>query len=109
MKKSLYIAFILITSFIFNNQTLADSKDQDCVRTIKKHGFLSRAQFQCGFNDYSNEMLQAAKACSHVLSDELLEQSLKSGMKIFDRNENERGHNELCEDILRDFPNMLRR
>jgi hypothetical protein len=89
----------------------ADSipSDEVCVSIIKTHGFLSRAQFQCGFEYYSNEMIQEAKTCSETLPENEKRGLLKLGMQLFDRNEKERGHVQICEDILRDFPKILRK
>ena len=80
-----------------------------CERILQTHGFLSRAQFQCHYRYYSMSMLQEAKACSANLSEERVKEIVGTGMKSFDRNESERGHDKLCRDILKDFGNFIRR
>ena len=107
MKNKLVLACILLNTVTWNSLVLADTEKISCINIIKTHGFLSRAQFQCGFNNYSNEMIQSAKTCSQNLAKDQIEESLKSGMQTFDRNEKERGHNQMCQDILRDFPNHI--
>jgi hypothetical protein len=83
--------------------------DETCVSIIKSHGFLSRAQFQCRFEYYSNEMIQEAKTCSETLPENEKRGLLKLGMQLFDHNEKERGHVQICEDNLSDFPKILRK
>jgi hypothetical protein len=80
-----------------------------CEDILKTHGFLSRAQFQCGYEYYSDEMMQEAKACSDTLTENERRELLKFGMQLFDRNEKERGHVQICDDILQDFPNIIRK
>ena len=79
----------------------------DCPTTIRTHGFLSRAQFQCGFASYSNEMMQAARACTQKVSASQMKEILAAGMQTFDRNEKAIGHTQLCRNILRDFANFV--
>lgn len=57
---------------------------------------------------YSNEMLQAAKDCSATITDDERLEALKSGMQAFDRHEKERGHDYVCYDVLKTFPNIVR-
>ena len=109
MKKKTALAWILANTVIWSVQALANTENSNCVNIIKTHGFLSRAQFQCGFKYYSNEMMQEAKACSQTLPEKESMELLKFGMQSFDRNEMERGHIQLCEDILHSFPNILRK
>jgi hypothetical protein len=78
-----------------------------CENIMKTHGFLSRAQFQCGFRAYSNDMMASAKKCSQGMSEHLIQELLKSGMETFDRVEHERGHEQICQDILADFPGIV--
>jgi hypothetical protein len=87
----------------------SSSPKPDCVGILKTHGFLSRAQFQCGFNHYSEEMLQKAKVCAQTLKEAEMKALVASGMQTFDRNERERGHAEICKEVLRDFPNIIRK
>lgn len=81
--------------------------DVDCTTFMKTHGFLSRAQFQCGFSHYSDKLMQTARACAKRLDKSMLNSLLMSGMETFDRNEKERGHDQICEAILNDFAGMV--
>lgn len=81
----------------------------DCRQTIEAHGFLSRAQFQCGFRSYSREMLDMARVCGRTLGDETSQQLLRSGMEMYDFNEGKVGRQAMCRDVLQRFPGVVRR
>ena len=81
----------------------------DCEALMKSHGFASRAQFQCGFDRYSEDMLRQAKECGGYMSEARLQEKLTEGMKLFDRNEKERGHKQMCGDVLRTIPRIVGR
>jgi hypothetical protein len=81
----------------------------DCEKFVKIHAFLSRAQFQCGFSKYAEDMMAQAKDCGQHMSEKRLDQSLASGMKLFDQREKERGHNQMCADVLDSFPQAVSR
>jgi hypothetical protein len=81
----------------------------DCAKLMKTHGFLSRAQFQCGFKYYSNDMMETARSCYQTLGEDPAKEALTSGMHTFDRNEKELGHARLCKDVLKDFSNIVRK
>jgi hypothetical protein len=80
-----------------------------CIQTIKTHGFLSRAQFQCRYTKYANSMMDAARLCYGKLSDADRKEALRAGMATFDLNEREKGHEALCQDILIKFPKTVAR
>jgi hypothetical protein len=82
--------------------------NSDCERTMKSHGFLSRAQFQCGFDDYSADMMEKAKGCAQQIDKAAVSEALKEGASVFDANEQKQGHVQICGDILRDFSNVVR-
>ena len=82
--------------------------DAECQKILKAHGFLSRAQFQCGFREYSNEMIESARRCAQRLNKTVSKDLLSSGMATFDENEREKGHKLLCEEILSQFPGIVR-
>ena len=82
---------------------------ESCNSTLRTHGFLSRAQFQCGFRHYNEQMIEAARSCSDGRSENDIQAAMLGGMKLFDQNESERGHSKVCRDILKDFPNIVRR
>jgi hypothetical protein len=84
----------------------ATAAGADCSGILKTHGFLSRAQFQCGFGKYSEEMTEAARTCRNTVGDKSKDLIL-SGMQTFDRNEKERGRSQLCRDVLSSFAGMI--
>jgi hypothetical protein len=87
---------------------VSGTADKTCLKTLKTHAFLTRAQFQCGFGKYSSKLIEDARACLRVLTDVQVEEQIKSGMAFFDNQEKEKGHAQICEDILKDFPSYVR-
>lgn len=83
--------------------------DEDCSDLLKFRGFLIRAQAQCGYKFRSDSLLQKAKQCSSRTSQEKMEEINSEGMSTFDRNEKERGHAKVCADVLKDFPEVVRK
>ena len=81
----------------------------DCEKLIGMHGMLTRAQFQCNFSKYSNELLDEAKRCIEVLGSDAAEKHLRSGMELFDYNEGKRGHDAMCKSVLANFPTYVRK
>jgi hypothetical protein len=81
----------------------------DCGEFVKIHSFLSRAQFQCGFSKYSNNMMAQAKECGTNMNEAKLDESLAAGIKLFDTREAERGRKQMCSDVLKSFPEALAR
>jgi|SRR5271166_744120 len=65
-----------------------------CTEILKTHGFLSRAQFQCDFREYSQNMINAAKECSRLFKPAKVKELLMSGMRTFDERESEKGSRE---------------
>jgi hypothetical protein len=80
---------------------------QECRRIVETHGFLTRAQFQCGFRRYNKKMLAAAKTCSNYFNASELRHLIVSGMKTFDRNERGKGRRTLCAEVLKSFPKVV--
>jgi hypothetical protein len=70
--------------------------EEDCHKTLRLHGLLSRAQFQCRFSDYSAIMMGAARRCFAAVGASAAESDITAGMKLFDRNEREQGHAVEC-------------
>jgi hypothetical protein len=89
------------------SQTTAQS-DNECQSILKTHGFLSRAQFQCHFSGYSSEMVESARQCAQRFNETFTKELLNHGMTVFDENEQEKGHKSLCEEILANFPGIVR-
>lgn len=81
----------------------------DCEKFLKTHGFLSRAQFQCGFEKYPQDYIEQARGCAAHLSEARLNEGLASGMKTFDDRESEEGRKPLCQRVFKSFPNVFGR
>jgi hypothetical protein len=81
---------------------------EDCSKTIKLHGYLSRAQFQCGFNSYSEIMMSAAKRCAPQIGDAATQTELRSGMTLFDQEERQRGHAAECRAVATQYSGFVR-
>lgn len=90
-------------------QAASPEPKEDCKTLLRTHGFLSRAQFQCGYRSYSQSMLNSARACGPRMSEQDVKAALRAGMETFDRSESQRGHKSLCDEILRKFPNVVRK
>jgi hypothetical protein len=80
----------------------------ECESIVRTHAFLSRAQFRCEFQRYSQEMIDAARRCSSEIPEGRRSELLRDGMELFDYNEQNRGGRAaLCARILRDFPKVV--
>lgn len=93
----------------FLGLNLPSKQKVDCEQLIELHGMLSRAQFQCNFSKYANSMLDDAKKCAAVIGQEAAKKQLQSGMELFDYNEQRRGHDAMCQSVLTNFPNFIRK
>jgi hypothetical protein len=80
-----------------------------CERVIRVHGMLTRAQFQCNFSKYNTILIDESRRCSPVVGEGNVEDLLRDGMALFDKNEKERGRKALCRSVLSEFPNFVRR
>lgn len=81
----------------------------DCEKMLKTHGFLSRAQFQCGFDKYPQAYVDQARECAAHLSEARMEEGLSAGIKVFDARESEEGRTALCKRVKASFPNVFGR
>jgi tetratricopeptide (TPR) repeat protein len=109
---TLRVGAALVTGLVLaagpaDNGVAEPAGGKDCGAMLQLQGFLSRAQFQCGFREYSTELLQAARGCAQKLSKAQVKSILASGMQAFDRNEKDRGHEQLCRDVERDFAGTI--
>lgn len=95
MKVAVVIGLCLASSAAF-----AD----DCGQILRTHGFLSRAQFQCGFKDYDAALMASAKACSAETPPAEAKKALLSGMENFDSNERQAGHAKVCSYLESKYP-----
>lgn len=81
-----------------------------CEKTLRIHGFLTRAQFQCGYTSYSQDLIDRARKCVRKFFDEkTFRKMTMSAFGQFDADEKERGHERACAENLRDFPNFVRK
>lgn len=79
-----------------------------CEQIVALHGLLSRAQFECGYSKYNNELIaDSAKCFKHELGDQYGKEVLRFGMKEFDRNVQENGKNLTCKNPLSKFPEYI--
>ena len=86
---------------------IPQSSSSNCPQIIKTHGFLSRAEIQCGFRYYNNKIFQAAKDCTQPLPEATVKKLISSGFETFDRNERSRGRAMVCADVLKELSNFV--
>ena len=79
----------------------------DCEAFLRMHGFASRAQFQCNFSRYSNEILAKAQKCNSVLSEDRVKENLMGGMKRFDEEVEALGQEAACAKVLESLPMVV--
>lgn len=80
-----------------------------CEDRLSIHGLLTVAQVECNFSQYSNELVQIGQACNAQLGEERTTEILKFGIREFYRNANEQGKAKLCNELLIDFPQFVRK
>lgn len=81
-----------------------------CEQVVALHGFLSRAQYECKYRYYSKEFMHDVGKCSrHELGDKYTEEVLKFGISQFQEREDETPKAQLCKDILKAFPNYVKK
>jgi hypothetical protein len=91
-----------------NGPATASRSGEDCNKTLRLHGFLSRAQFQCGFADYSEMMMSSAKRCFAEVGQAASNADLRSGMNLFDTKERAQGHAAECHAVATEFSGLIR-
>jgi len=99
-------AIILAAAAVLAGATGAQALD--CPQFIRMHGMASRAQFQCGFNQYNEAVIDQARTCARQIGEGKLKSNLMAGMKQFDASEKKIGHQAACRKVLRDLPNVVR-
>jgi aspartyl protease family protein len=85
---------------------------EKCPDFLKVRAFLSMAQLQCKFRFYNDELLlNAEKKCFQLLnlSVEQLEVTYLEQARRFNILERTKGHKEVCEGILKDFPDVVQK
>jgi hypothetical protein len=81
-----------------------------CEQIVSLHGLLSRAQLQCGYSQYNQELIDDSRKCfEHELGDKRGTEVLKFGMREFDRNESKQGRKAICADLLKEFSEYVRK
>ncbi len=79
-----------------------------CEQIVSVHGLLSKAQFECGYNKYNDELISdSAKCFQHELGEKYGKEVLMFGMKEFDRHVKEDGKEFTCKYILKEFPEYI--
>ena len=76
----------------------------DCEKFLRMHSLASRAQFECNFSRYSNDILAQAKECNDVLSEERTKENLMAGTKLFDDEVAALGLEAACSKVLETLP-----
>lgn len=81
-----------------------------CEQVVSVHGLLSRAQIECGYSEYNEELISdSAKCFKHELGDEYGSEVLMFGMKEYDRHVKEDGKEFTCKYILKEFSDYVRK
>ena len=81
-----------------------------CEQAVIYHGMMSRAQFECGYSQYNEELIvESGKCIKHELGDEYGTTLLKIGMSDFDHVVGKMGKQETCKVILKRNPNTVRK
>lgn len=113
--------FIVLISFILISCSTTNVKTNDgglipkngksptyCEQIVSVHGLLTRAQAECGYNKYSNDLINDSRKCmQHELGEDHTKEILVFGMAEFDRNMQEVGKQSICQNILKEFPNYI--
>lgn len=96
---------LLLTMLLTYNYSHA----QDCELLLRMHGFATRAQFQCGFNEYNQSIIEEARECNNHLSEARVKENLMKGMKMFDTETKKNGMKKTCKKALDNLPQVLRK
>jgi hypothetical protein len=76
---------------------------------LKLHGFLSRAQFECGFRSYSQQMTDfAVAAAAQMPSEKAVSALMADGMKSFDLGATHSSLRGACAAAAKSFPTVVR-
>jgi len=69
----------------------------ECDVFMRMRGLATRAQFQCGFNRYSTDILEQARACRASMSEASAKRNLRKGMDMFDAEAKDLGKRQACD------------
>lgn len=76
---------------------------------LKLHGFLSRAQFECGFRSYSQQMTDfAVAAAAQMPSEKAVSVFVAEGMKSFDFGATQTSLRSACATAAKSFSTVVR-
>lgn len=108
-----YLAYFSCNPAFANKEDLKPTNGEQptyCEQVVSLHGLLSRAQLQCGYSQYNQELIDDSRKCfEHELGDKHGTEVLKFGMREFDRNEAKQGRKAICADLLKAFPEYIRK
>ncbi|MER8177684.1 hypothetical protein ABTN05_08195 [Acinetobacter baumannii] len=80
-----------------------------CEKAVELHGFLSRAQLDCNYHYYSEELKEAAAKCTkHDLGEKYGREVMKFGMKEFEERKKEDAQGHFCHKVLKEFPKYIK-
>jgi hypothetical protein len=74
--------------------------DVDCGALTELHGYLSRAQLQCGGLQSNVLVARAAEACASRLGKAKADERLAAGRSNFDRRAQEGGRDQACKEAI---------
>ncbi|WP_454667883.1 hypothetical protein [Acinetobacter calcoaceticus] len=111
MRNFLVMVFTLfVGTSVYAMQPKNGGEPTYCEQVVALHGFLSSAQFDCNYRYYSNELMHdAAKCTKHELGDKYGQDVLKFGMSQYEERKSEVPKAQLCKNILKDFPNYVKK
>ncbi|NUF17431.1 hypothetical protein [Acinetobacter lactucae] len=112
MRNFLVTIFTLLvgTSIYAGPATKSLLEQTQCEKAVELHGFLSRAQLDCTYHYYSEELKDAATKCTkHELGDKYGREVMKFGMKQFEERKKEDTKGQLCSRVLKDFPQYIKK
>lgn len=94
-----------------SNKTVANSNEPTyCEETILFHGMMSRAQFECGYSQYNDQLINEASQCIHrELGEDYGDKLLKYGMAEYDLLVKKKGKQNTCRTLLKEYPNVVRK
>lgn len=108
--KRIYNAIVLVGCIASSPMVLAQnnrSSSDQCPVLLQTHGFLSKAQSECDFPNYSQSMVAAARDCLGRLSKLEGERAIHDGLETFDALEVQKGRKGICEQALTAFPGFF--
>lgn len=112
MRNILVIAFTLLvgTSVYANHESKNLLEETKCEKILELHGFLSRAQLDCNYHYYSEELKHEATKCTkNDLGDKYGRELMKFGMNHFEELKKDDTQGHFCSKVLKDFPSYIKK